>query len=98
MFGDNQTTQAALDSAISGKRGTGVFGVPDPRSSEPMAVQKVIVPNIDYVDCVQRGAFCLAFKWVPGLLSEQSPCPNPGTPCIDDCSNDLCLCIGGRCQ
>lgn len=98
MSGDNQTTKSALDSAIAGKKGSGVFAVADPRSNEPMAVQKVIVPNIEYLDCVRRGAFCLAFKWVPEVLSEKSTCPNPGTPCVHDCSDDLCLCVGGRCQ
>lgn len=98
MFGDNQTTQSALEAAIAGKTGSGIFAVANPRSSEPMAVQKVIVPNIDYRDCVQRGAFCLAFKWVPGVFAEESPCTSAGAPCVRDCSEDLCLCVGGRCQ
>jgi hypothetical protein len=80
--------------------GSAVFAIPDPTSNNFGAITKEIVYPITYQACINRGYFCIAFKWVPRELSTSiKKCPTPGAPCVKDCAAaDLCLCINGRCQ
>ncbi|MPR06184.1 hypothetical protein [Microvirga tunisiensis] len=101
--GDNQTGDDALKEASSTTRGTGIFSVPDPTSQDYMAHKKVVVPDITYQECIRRGAFCIAYKWVARILDPDDPaeteCPKPpnGMLCAGSCANDLCLCVNGIC-
>lgn len=99
QIGENQTDPDELKKKPSPTfKGSGVFAVPDPR--EHAGYQKFVVPNITYQDCVQRGAFCMAFKWVPRLLDPSvTTCPLPpnGMLCVKSCGNDLRLCLNGIC-
>lgn len=60
----NQTEDEWLEQTQPDDLGTGIFLVPDVESIDRGAVRKVLVPNITYLDCVQRGVACV-FKWVP---------------------------------
>jgi hypothetical protein len=92
---DNQTKPSYL--SVDEKFGTGVFAVPDPKKPEFGAAIAVVVPNITYQDCVMRGEFTIAFKWIPGAQAHTIKCPVEGEPCVEDCGHDYCLCVKGRC-
>jgi hypothetical protein len=94
----NQTSPAALANAASGALGSGVFIVPDVVEGGFGRVSKIIIPNITYVDCIRRGVYCIAFKWVLRQLNPQaSSCPTPGANCTGDCAHDECACVDGQC-
>jgi hypothetical protein len=98
----NQTSRQALVDLDSSALGTGVFGVPDPQQKEFGAIKKVVIPSLTYDDCILRGFFVIAFKWVPyrstPIPTALSECPLAGERCVDECAHDLCLCINGRCR
>jgi hypothetical protein len=57
------------------------------------------VNKITYPDCVQRGLFCIAFKWSLKTPDEDvTTCPTSGALCVKSCARDLCLYIKGTCQ
>ena len=64
----DQTEEAWLENTQSDDLGTGIFLVPDVEQSNRGEVKKVLVPNITYHNCVQRGANCV-YKWVPHFVS-----------------------------
>jgi hypothetical protein len=101
QFGDDQTDAKELKKATSPTElGSGVFAVPDPKRPDYMAYRKVVVPQITYQDCKQRGAFCMAYRWVARQLDPLvTTCPLPpnGMLCVKSCANDLCLCVNGTC-
>lgn len=102
----NQTSIEAVDKLlqkinenIDTASGTGVFLTGDP-DSLPSPYKKVFVENIKYAECLQRGVYCFAFKWIPHaeLSYEQLKlidCTNK--KCSDDnphgTCNGSCLCI-----
>jgi len=94
----NQTSLNDLLKSGEGTSGTGIFLVPDPTRGDFGAFEKVRVQKITYQDCVRRGVFCIAFKWVPRALTAESPCSTPNEPCDIGCADDNCFCINGRCQ
>lgn len=47
--------------------GTGIFILPNPMQSAD-AFQTVLVPDLSYEECIERGFNCIAFKWVPEAL------------------------------
>jgi hypothetical protein len=91
---DNQTKPFSLDTDQN--IGTGVFAVPDPENPEFGAAKAVVVPRITYQECVMRGEFTMAFKWIPGPQA-YIECPVVGERCVKDCGHDYCLCVRGRC-
>lgn len=101
QIGDDQTDVDELLKASGPQHlGSGVFAVPNPEQPAYMAYTKVVVANITYPDCRQRGAFCIAFKWVTRTLNASvTTCPQPpnGMLCVKSCANDLCLCVNGLC-
>jgi hypothetical protein len=72
----NQTKQEWLEASEPNTLGTGLFLVPDVQSDQVGAVQKVVVPDITYKQCIQRGMFVVAFKWVPHTIAG-----TPGLAC-----------------
>jgi hypothetical protein len=103
----NQTDPAELANVNPASTpGSGIFAIPDPNTvPDPVvdpfgAIAKVVVSPLTYDDCIRRGFFCIAFKWVPRSLNPtQTACPTPGAPCVSHCAaRDLCLCVGGRCK
>jgi hypothetical protein len=98
LIGDNQTREDVLANVKPETLGIGVFAVPDPTQAEPRSVDKVVVRDITYLDCVQRGRSCIAFKWSPKSLERTvTQCPTRGALCAKSCAHDLCLCIDGAC-
>jgi hypothetical protein len=94
QIGDDQTDAAEVQKVDPLHRGSGVFAVPDPEQATYMAYTKKVVPNITYPECRQRGAFCIAFKWVPRTLDAAiTTCPQPpnGMLCVKSCANDVCF-------
>jgi hypothetical protein len=97
-MGENQTRDQALADVKPTDKGSGVFAIPNPTNG-PGVFTKVIVNNITYRDCIQRGRLCIAFKWVPKkLVSHKTRCPTPNMLCVGSCVHDTCLCIDGACQ
>src|SRR5438876_914956 len=96
----NQTDPKELLTAASGAPGTGIFLVPDVRVEAAFgATIKMIIPNLTYNECIQKGIYCVAFKWVSRILSSQTtPCATPGAPCVTWCDDDQCFCKDGQCQ
>lgn len=99
----NQTDPAELTNIDPNTRGTGIFAVPDPTKPDFGAITKLPpVHDLTYDECIMRGFFCVAFKWIankPGrLVPNSTQCPDAGLPCVTTCRSDLCLCIKGRCQ
>jgi hypothetical protein len=92
----NQTPPDSFKNFSPGHKGSGVFAIPDPHRDELGAFKKDIVLGITYGSCTRRGAFCIAFKWVPHALND-TQCPTPGEPCKGFCADDRCLCIEGKC-
>lgn len=101
----NQTAPdvvAAFSRLSSGEEriGFGIFIVADP--TQPLdGMRKVVVPDLDYDDCVRRGYDCVAFKWLPATeentraIKELRAC-DP-FPCTNSCLNQ-CVCVNGRCR
>lgn len=83
--------------------GTGIFLIPNVESSIYADAKKVFVPDITYGDCVRRGEFAMAFKWVPhseATFLELSTARCTCRPCISSCVEKSCICNErtGRCQ
>ncbi|RVG15442.1 hypothetical protein [Sinorhizobium meliloti] len=95
----NQTSPGHLANSKPGEKGTGIFAIPDPTSSDFGAATVVLVYDITYDDCVARGEFTLGFKWVPHNATKNvGPCVVAGQPCVRDCGDDaFCICVKGRC-
>lgn len=94
----NQTSPTELANAALGAVGSGVFIIPDVVEGGFGAVNKIIIPNITYLDCIRRGIYCIAFKWVSRQLNPQATsCPTPGAICTGDCAHDECACVDGQC-
>lgn len=79
--------------------GVGVFVIPDVESSKTPCFKKILVDDLTYDQCVQRGMWVEAFKWIPKSefkeLSElRSQCSGA---CVDTCVGIGCVCVGGRC-
>jgi hypothetical protein len=100
----NQTDPDVLKSGDATTLGTGIFAVPDPASEEFGAVRKEMVDDITYEDCVKRGHFVRAFKWVPRTAGQQdqtmlkNTCAIAGVRCVDRCAPANCLCVDGVCR
>jgi hypothetical protein len=76
--------------------GTGVFVVPDIRSDDPEAVNVFYIEDINYEQCINRGALAIAFKWIPvPWRGRDKYCPDW---CVDTCPPLTgCVCVRGRC-
>jgi hypothetical protein len=98
QIGLDQTDETEVANVAPDFKGSGVFAVPNPFEPQFMAYTKAVVPGLTYQDCRQRGAFCIAFKWVAKNANITS-CPLPlyGKLCVGSCGSDLCLCINGIC-
>jgi hypothetical protein len=95
--GENQTREEDLAKADPWTEGTGIFGVPDPETREVDRIRKVLVQNITYPHSVKLGRDCVAFKWVPRILTDVK-CESQGHLCVKTCAHDVCLCVNGTCQ
>lgn len=62
---NNQTEEDWVANSDFSDLGTGIFLVADVMNPVPGSVQKILVPNITYANCVQRGQSVVALKWVP---------------------------------
>lgn len=96
----NQTKAEWLDPGKPDALGTGIFVIPDVRSDQPLAVRKEFVPDLTYLQCVQRGLLTLVFKWVPHSVKsfselQQQSC---GQQCVDTCVEFGCTCVNGKCM
>lgn len=72
----NQTPEAALAALTNNNNfapggeqllGTGLFGIPDPSKSD-LDSTVILVPDIDYFECLRRGARCESFQWIPNTM------------------------------
>ena len=91
----NQTDPRLLRGLSPSQRGTGVFLVPNPDSEVYGDGTSVLVPNITYDQCIMRGAFVIAFKWVPDSVRTFQQMQEPvtcGEPCSDYCEEARCIC------
>lgn len=97
----NQTNPNELANAASGSPGTGIFLIPDLGIEAAFgATRKTVIPNLTYNECIQKGIYCVAFKWASKILSTQVPplCSTPDAPCVTFCDDDLCFCKEGHCE
>jgi hypothetical protein len=79
----NQTEEKWLEFSNPEDLGTGIFLIPDVKSDKFGAAQKLVVPDITYPQCVQRGMFTIAFKWVPHSVASASELE---VPCEQQCN------------
>ena len=114
----NQTEELCVSEPAND--GTGVFVFPEGQTAEFAdsdwtqsfktnrfgPLQKVLVRNIPYADCVERGErnWMIAYKWVPQTLASYEVvlaaaahgCS--GQPCVRRCAAFGCVCISGACR
>jgi len=99
--------------------GTGVFVFPEEQKSKfgmadwtqgfkanrYGALQKALVRDLSYADCVDRGDqnWMVGYKWVPQslakfetVLAEATSCS--GEACVQRCARYGCICISGACR
>jgi hypothetical protein len=97
----NETNPGWLEGLDPDSLGIGLFLVPDVSSDQFGAAQKLMVPDITYPQCVQRGMFTIAFKWVPHSVGTTSADLETrcGQPCVRTCVERGCICnpITGVC-
>jgi len=99
---DNQTNPEWLIELTPESLGTGIFLMPDVFSERFGDMIAPAVPNITYGNCIQRGMFAVAFKWVPERISTYEALlksPKCYGPCVDTCKQPGCICnkITGQC-
>jgi hypothetical protein len=113
----NQTEELWLSGPSN--EGTGLFMFPEGQTSEFGksdwiesfksnrfgSLQKALVRNLSYADCVDRGErnWMLSYKWVPQALASYEvvlaatrACS--GQPCVRRCAGYGCICISGACR
>jgi hypothetical protein len=116
---DNQTDERWLVGITRSTKGSGLFAFPDHLSGEFSGeiwseivdtkvygrVKKALVPDIEYLDCVQRGTrdWIIAFKWIPLTVASRdeviASAASCGTVlCVKRCAGYGCACIGGECK
>ena len=95
----NQTDPRWLDGPEN-ETGTGIFIVPDVENSEALAVKRVLVPGLKYLECVTRAILALAFKWVPDRVVSYKELDHAscGQRCVESCPTPGCICINGICK
>ena len=76
----NQTEQDWLENLEPNALGTGLFLLPDVHSDKSGATRGVFVPDITYIQCVQRGWRTISFKWIPHAVAS-----------IDQLKNSRCI-------
>ena len=96
----NQTDENWLDPTQPYELGTGLFVIANPQSNQHNAVTGVVIKDIEYRDCVTRGAMAVAFKWIPHRIAPftiitAGTCS--GKSCVYTCANYRCLCINHVC-
>lgn len=112
---DNQTENLWLSNLVRGEKGTGLFALLanqladfgstdwkiDIDTDVYGGLVKVLVQDIDYLECVRRGSNAIAFRWIPKdiadfnvLKAEITQCTRL---CVHRCPRPGCLCIGGEC-
>jgi hypothetical protein len=71
----NQTPKKALEALGLAEdkgqptKGWGLFVVPDPEAG-PLKIKGIMVDNLEYAECCDRGELCLIFKWIhPSLMT-----------------------------
>lgn len=99
---DNQTNPEWLIELTSESLGTGMFLIPDVFSEEFGAMTASAVRRITYSNCIQRGMFTVAFKWVPERVATYESLrksPECHGPCVDTCKQPACICnkVTGQC-
>jgi hypothetical protein len=115
----NQTEELWLTDSPAADSGTGIFIFPStqavefgvsnwqqPTISEGHGpLQKALVSDMTYLDCVKRGQkdWILAYKWVPEslapyvtVMASASSC-SP-VRCVSRCARYGCVCIDGECK
>ncbi len=103
---NNQTNEkllADIDQYYDNELGTGIFLIADVESDIYGAAKKVFVGDITYSECIKRGQFVMAFKWIPNSKAQLSDLQSTScTPhkCVDSCVEDGCMCnkIQGICE
>jgi len=100
---NNQTDPAELANVTATSKGTGIFLIPDVRNDTFGAMHKEIVGGLTYTECIMRGQFAHAFKWVTDTVEEevvlrQATCNN--RRCVKTCKIRGCICnrAQGKCQ
>jgi hypothetical protein len=85
----NQTDPDWLSGLSPSDLGTGLFLIPDVHSDRFGAVKKEFVPGITYSECIRRGLFVIAFKWIPIRVHDfstlQAQAGHCGQPCTCSC-------------
>jgi hypothetical protein len=85
----NQTDAKQINADIAAREnnqpllGVGLFLLPEPEKGI-LEFRKAIVEGITYKECILRGQYCLAFKWVSGALDRNA------LFCRQDCANGTC--------
>ncbi|MCL5999203.1 MAG: hypothetical protein M1546_24535 [Chloroflexi bacterium] len=93
----NQTDPNWLEGLQPEQLGTGLFLLPDVFSERYAAMIVAAVPQITYPQCVLRGMFAVAYKWVPERiasfeqLQEDVDCGDT-MPCAGQCRRLGCMC------
>jgi hypothetical protein len=92
---NDQTKEDFLDFVNQDSLGTGIFLIADVESDIYGAANKVFVQDITYSECIKRGQFAMAFKWVPNSeasvyqLRDTSCTPHS---CVKSCVEKGCMC------
>jgi hypothetical protein len=96
----NQTDPQWLRAAGTTKLGTGIFLIADVTRPGPDAFRKQLVRDLTYTQCLERGTFALAFKWIPTSVASYSSLADAacGEPCVDTCVEFGCVCYNGVCR
>ncbi len=98
----NQTNVDWLVDLGSDQLGTGLFLIPDVRVNVFGAAFKHLIPDITYTDCIMRGAFVIAVKWVPHTIADFQTLQGTGCGrrCVATCVEPGCICnpYRGQCE
>ena len=95
----NQTLRDHLTNQTLNERGTGIFAVPDPERG--VRGRRIVrLPNLSYKETIQRGAECIAYRWVPtSVMSFQDIQTEALRGCVEetcwedtDCPGASCFC------
>lgn len=94
----NQTDPTDLLDIEPTDLGTGIFLIPDIQDPQFGAMRKEFIPDISYLECVRRGSFAFAFKWVPQTVASEAQLrhSNCSAPCVQTCVMKGCLCNTSR--
>ena len=100
---NNQTNPSWILNLQTSQLGTGLFMLPDVANDNFAAMIVQAVKNLVYSDCLRRGAFAVAFKWVPHNIASYDDLMKAACHphlCVATCVEPGCMCNTylGTCQ